>query len=1104
MYKTYLEPLESQAEFQNIAEKLKKNKGILMVSGCVESQKANLAFALSGGKRCVVICENDLKARSFYEDLRFYCPNTYYYPAKDLLFYQADVRSSLLSAERIAAIRGVIADPAASIVLPVPALMDKITPRAVFDASTEVIFPDEELDLAEEAERLTKVGYERVPQVENPGQFSIRGDIFDVWSMTQEMPYRIELFGDTVDGIRSFEPESQRSSETLTEAVIYPATEEAQAKDTLLSYFKGEDSLFVLDDPNRLVDCAHATEDEFRESVENRIRQGTYRAEEVPEIFGAEEIVSILNGLRCVALCALEAAKGTWNVRASFSVTCQAVASYNNSFDFLVQDLMRYEKAGYRAVLLSASRTRAMRLAEDLREAGLHAFYTEDTDRVLLKGEVLVAAGYATRGFEYPVSRFVLISEKDIFGRKRPRKKTKKYTGKRISSFAELSVGDYVVHETHGLGIYRGTVQMKALGVLRDYIKIEYDGSNLYVLATQLDTLQKYAAADTEKKVRLNKLGTQEWNRTKARVETAVHQIARELVLLYAAREKRNGFVYGPDTVWQKEFEELFPYEETEDQLTAIEDVKRDMESKKIMDRLICGDVGYGKTEIALRAAFKAVQENKQVAFLVPTTVLAQQHYNTFTQRMMDFPVRVDLLCRFRTPRQQEKTIADLAKGQVDVVIGTHRLLSKDVKYKDLGLLVIDEEQRFGVTHKEKIKQLRQNVDVLTLTATPIPRTLHMSLVGIRDMSVLEEAPQDRVPVQTYVCEYNEEIVREAICREMARDGQVYYVYNRVADIADVARRIRSLVPEAVVEYADGQMAEAELEKVMVDFINGEIDVLVATTIIESGLDIPNVNTILIQDADRLGLAQLYQLRGRVGRSNRTAYAFLMYRRDKVLREIAEKRLAAIREFTELGAGIKIAMRDLEIRGAGNLLGAEQHGHMDAVGYDLYCKMLSKAVAVEKGEETKEEDFETLVDLPIDAYLPPDYIADQYQKLDAYKRIAMIESDADMDDMTDELIDRFGELPRPARNLLLVADLKAWAHKASITEMKIRDGEVAMAIHPQPAFDPVKLPDVLMHFRGDIKFKRYKTGSFFLMKPKETMEETVKVLKTFSMELAGI
>ena len=640
--------------------------------------------------------------------------------------------------------------------------------------------------------------------------------------------------------------------------------------------------------------------------------------------------------------------------------------------------------------------------------------------------------------------------------------------------------------------------------MIKDYMKIEYSGgSNLYIQATQLDALQKYAGADA-KKPKLNKLGGQEWNKTKTRVRGAVKNIAKELVALYATRQQTDGYPFCEDTVWQREFEEMFPFEETDDQLTAIDAVKQDMEGHKIMDRLVCGDVGYGKTEIAIRAAFKAAQDSKQVVFLVPTTILAQQHYNTFVQRMKDFPVRVDLLCRFRTAAEQRKTVQDLKKGFVDILIGTHRVLSKDVEFKDLGLLIVDEEQRFGVTHKEKIKELKKDVDVLTLTATPIPRTLHMSLIGIRDMSVLEEPPQDRIPIQTYVLEFNEEMVREAISRELARGGQVYYVYNRVNDIMELTNRIAALVPEANVGFAHGQMKERELEKIMYGFINGEIDVLVTTTIIETGLDISNVNTMIIHDADKMGLSQLYQLRGRVGRSNRTAYAFLMYKRDKMLKEIAEKRLHAIREFTELGSGFKIAMRDLELRGAGNLLGAEQHGHMEAVGYDLYCKMLSEAVKEAKGIP-HEEDFETTVDLELDGYIPEKYITNEFQKLDIYKRIAGIENDEEYEDMLEELTDRFGEPPKSVQNLLAVARLKAAAHHAFLVELKQTGNTVKMTLHERAKLNPQGIPDVLKQFQGELNFKM---GSrpYFLFEPRirrrgenisylDRCLEVVKILK---------
>ena len=716
--------------------------------------------------------------------------------------------------------------------------------------------------------------------------------------------------------------------------------------------------------------------------------------------------------------------------------------------------------------------------------------YSEDPFREVQPGEVLTYYGHVAKGFEYPMIRFVVLSETDIFGAEKKKKAKKKlYQGQKIKDFNELKVGDYVVHESHGLGIYKGIEKVEMEGVVKDYIKIEYrDGGNLYVLATGLDVIQKYASAEA-KSPKLNKLGSKEWEKTKTKVRGAVNEVAKDLVELYAARQATEGYRFGKDTVWQREFEEMFPYEETEDQLNAIADTKADMESSKIMDRLVCGDVGYGKTEIAIRAAFKAVQEGKQVVYLVPTTILAQQHYNTFVQRMKDFPVRVELMSRFRTPSEVKKTITDLQKGMVDIVIGTHRVLSQDVKFKDLGLLIIDEEQRFGVAHKEKIKKLKENVDVLTLTATPIPRTLHMSLIGIRDMSVLEEAPEDRLPIQTFVCEYNEELVREAISRELARDGQVYYVYNRVNNIADVAAQIAKLVPEATVAFAHGQMKEHELEKIMYDFINGEIDVLVSTTIIETGLDISNVNTMIIHDSDNMGLSQLYQLRGRVGRSNRTAYAFLMYRRDKMLKEVAEKRLEAIREFTELGSGFKIAMRDLEIRGAGNLLGVRQHGHMEAVGYDMYCKMLNEEVQKLKGGRVI-EDFSTLVDLDVDAFIPPAYIVNEVQKLDIYKRIAAIENVRERDDMKDELLDRFGEIPKSVDNLLRIALIRVAAHKLYLTEIKGKNERIVFTFRPDAAVNPQKIPEILGLYGKDLGFTAYGIPSFTYKYKKTGLVET--------------
>ena len=894
--------------------------------------------------------------------------------------------------------------------------------------------------------------------------------------------------------------ESQRSTENLQEIEIYPATENWKQMETesFLAYFPVKETILFLDEPVRLQESAEIVEKEYFHSLESREEAGI-EADEIPiQVEQTDHTIGKMNKYYGIAFTMLESKCGMFKVRSVYSLQVKTVNPYNSSFELLTRDLKKLKRTGYRVILVSGSRTRAKRLAEDLRDYDLSSFYSEEMERQVNPGEIMVTCGYIAEGYEYPMLKFTVISESDIFGKKKKKKKRKTYEGKKIQEFAELKPGDYVVHENHGLGIYQGIEKVEVDAVTRDYMKISYaDGGILYIPATQMDLIQKYAGADA-KPPKLNKLGTPQWKKTKGQVKKAVQLIAKDLVKLYATRQQTEGYVYGPDTVWQREFEEMFPFEETEDQLRAIEDTKKDMESTKIMDRLICGDVGYGKTEIAIRAAFKAVQEGKQVVYLVPTTILAQQHYNTFIQRFKDFPVRVDLMSRFRTQAQQKKTVEDLKKGLVDIVIGTHRVLSKDVGYKDLGLLIIDEEQRFGVTHKEKIKKLRENIDVLTLTATPIPRTLHMSLIGIRDMSVLEEAPMDRMPIQTYVMEYNDEMVREAIERELARGGQVYYVYNRVENIADLALRVQKLVPDARVSYAHGQMNEHQLEDIMCDFINGDIDVLVSTTIIETGLDIANANTMIIQDADRFGLSQLYQLRGRVGRSNRMAYAFLLYQRDKMLKEVAEKRLAAIREFTDLGSGFKIAMRDLEIRGAGNLLGESQSGHMAAVGYDLYCKMLNEAVSQLKGEK-EEADYTTTIDLDIDAFIPESYIKNEYQKLDIYKRIATIETEEEMDDMTEELIDRFGDLPKKVQQLLHIAALKSLAHSAYITAIEQKGKDYKFILYEKANLDPAKIPALLKKYGNNMIFKAEAVPYFLYQKKgrsgKEKGENVLQMLR---------
>lgn len=1158
--KTFTEPLMGLKEFEDLEAALPKLKGAIQISGCIDAAKPHIIYGVRNGSgNRIIVTFQEQKARELCEEYRFFDSKAAYYPAKDILFYQSDIRGNVLTAERINALKLMAEEKNCTIITTFDGLMNPMPSPEKFIQAVKRIAVGDSVDMEKLLRHLVELGYEKNYQAQTRGEFSVRGGIIDIFPLTEENPFRIELWGDEVDSIRSFDPESQRSIENMEEIHIYPAcelvlteeerkagierilkeaekvsaklrkemrTEEAyriksaaeqiaeeagelcmsagldaylsyfcEERVSLLDYFDVKDTVIFLDEAIRTVERGIATETEFSESMKQRLEKGYILPGQMRELFGYKEILAKISGRKCVSLVALEMKNPHLDFNDRMNIQSKTVNPYNNSFELLVKDLERYKRNGYRVVLLSGSRTRAKRLAEDLMGEGLNVFYSEDFDHEVKPGEIMTGYGKLKKGYEYPMLKFVVISESDIFGGERKKKKRRRlYEGERIASFTDLNIGDYVVHENHGLGIYRGLEKIEVDKVVKDYIKIEYaGGGNLYILATQLELIQKYAGADA-RKPKLNKLGGQEWNRTKTKVRGAVREIAQDLVVLYAQRQSQKGFVYGPDTVWQREFEEMFPFEETEDQELAIAATKADMESTKIMDRLICGDVGYGKTEIAIRAAFKAVQDGKQVAFLVPTTILAQQHYNTFVQRMKDFPVNVELLCRFRSAAEQRKTIENLKKGSVDIVIGTHRLLSKDVSYKSLGLLVIDEEQRFGVTHKEKIKQMKTDVDVLTLTATPIPRTLHMSLIGIRDMSVLEEPPMDRIPIQTYVMEYNEELVREAISRELGRGGQTYYVYNRVREIADVAVKLSELVPEANIAYAHGQMKETELENIMYRFINGEIDVLVSTTIIETGMDISNVNTMIIHDADNMGLSQLYQLRGRVGRSNRTAYAFLMYKRDKMLKEVAEKRLAAIKEYTELGSGFKIAMRDLEIRGAGNLLGAEQHGHMEAVGYDLYCKMLNEAVKEAKGIAV-EEKFDTAIDIDIDAYIPMGYIPNEFQKLDIYKRIAGIENAEEIEEMLEELIDRFGDPPKSVENLLYIARVKSKAHHAYYTEVAQKGDTLQFTLYEKARIDVTKIPEFVTSYGGSLKFTAdAKTPYFTYFLKRNSREKNADVL----------
>lgn len=1142
--KTFYAPLSELAGIEQLKKDFEVTGQPVMISGCIDTQKIHLVHAAVNDYRFrLIITGDEAKAREMQEDSRFFDKSSIYYPAKDFIFYSADVHGNQLAGERLRCIQKIIAaqdnKTNITVITTIDGCVDMLMPLQRYRDNIIHFKNSDIIDTEKLISKLVGIGYTRVPMIDGQGQFAVRGGIIDIFSYTDETPVRIELWDDEIDSIRFFDVESQRSVEKIQTYDVFPATEWILSEDEIdagfekvkdevekqlvtlgndkkkktqqemdacnrlrhayadfertrdyskfilsftdeiegfTDYFPKDETVFVLDEPDRIMERMELISYEYEESMKNRLEGGYVVVSQTKLMRPIAEVYKNMQSSRLMLLSSLDYKPKMLKPADYLRIDARSISSYNNSFEYLADDINKYKRTGYRVVLVCNSRTRAARIVADLEELGTQSYFSEDYDKEIMPGTVMVTYGNIHRGFEYPLIGFVIITENDIFTSRTRKKQKKKYEGRSIAGFNELNVGDYVVHEMHGLGVYKGIEKITVEGVEKDYIKIEYAGnSNLYVLATQLDRLQKYAASDTEKKPKLNKLGSVEWNKTKAKVHGAVEEIAKDLVELYSIRQNQKGYAFGPDTVWQKEFEEMFPYEETDDQLNAIADTKADMESTRIMDRLICGDVGYGKTEVAIRAAFKAVQEGKQVAYLVPTTILAQQHFNTFEQRMKNFPLKVAQLSSFRTNKEIKETLADLKKGFVDVVIGTHRLLSKDVEFKDLGLLIIDEEQRFGVAHKEKIKKLKNNIDVLTLSATPIPRTLHMSLVGIRDMSVLEEPPVDRVPIQTFVTEHNDEMIREAINRELARGGQVYYVYNRVRSIDEAAAHIQELVPQANVAFAHGQMEKRELEKIMVDFINGDIDVLISTTIIETGMDISNVNTMIIEDADKFGLSQLYQLRGRVGRSNRTAYAFLLYRRDRMLTEVAEKRLSAIREFSDFGSGFKIAMKDLEIRGAGNVLGKSQHGHMAAVGYDLYCKMLNEAVNDLKGIKN-EYSFETNVDLSVDAYIPSTYIKSEYQKLDIYKRIAAIESEEELSDMKDELVDRYGSLSIPAVNLLNIALIKSMAHKIGIMEMKgtIEDGpsgcyKTVMKVYPKAEINTEAIPDFIDSFGGAMK-----------------------------------
>lgn len=1044
----------------------------------------------------LIITNNDLRVKEIYEDIQYFSQNNaVIYPSKDIIFYTADVHSLDIVKKRISVIKSILSNEIPIIILSVEALFDRLIKKDIFSSFIMNLTQTQTISLDELINKLLLMGYERTDLVEGQGQFAVRGGIVDIFPITEENAVRIEFWDDEIDNIRIIDAYSQRSIEKIESITILPTKElvyddrqvnlalkkieqeynlvldklnkldledekrnlkenieeviEAlktknrfKSEERFIKYFYEDtvtlfdympkNTIIFWDEIPRIESKAESVLREYEESIKSHIEKGYLLPNQMQMVFNYKDILDIAKNYTQVLLMNIEQPLEDFQIKKVIEFDISSANTFKQRIDLLEKDLKKWKKQNYKIVILSGTRTKGEMLQKEFLSVNIESVFISNLERDLKAGEIVITNGSIQKGFEYKDIKLIVISDKELFGtEKKKRSSKKKRKGSKIESFTDLKVGDYVVHDNYGIGIYRGIEKMFIDGINKDYLKIKFaDDGSLYVPINQMDMIQKYIGAEG-KQPKLNKLGGAEWGKAKARVRGAVKDLAKDLVQLYSKRQASKGFIYSSDTQWQKEFEDMFPYDETEDQLAAIEDVKKDMEAGKVMDRLICGDVGYGKTEVAIRAAFKAIQDGKQVAYLVPTTILAQQHYNTFVQRMKDFPIKISMISRFRTTTQQQKTINELKNGNIDILIGTHRILSKDVVFKDIGLIIIDEEQRFGVLHKERLKKIKENVDVLTLTATPIPRTLHMSLSGIRDMSILEEPPQERQPVQTYVMRYDSIFVKDAILRELGRGGQVFYLHNRIRNISEVAGKLKTLVPEARITFAHGQMSERELEKVMMDYVDKQIDVLVCTTIIETGLDISNANTIIVQDADRMGLAQLYQLRGRVGRSNRIGYAYFMYQKDKVLAEVAEKRLQAIKEFTEFGSGFKIAMRDLEIRGAGNLLGAEQHGHMDTVGYDMYCKILNETIKQLQGINSEEE-FETSIDININAYIPSEYIENEEQKLEIYKKISSIKTYEDFLDVQEEIEDRYGDIPTSVQNLLDIALIKSQAHSINI------------------------------------------------------------------------
>ncbi len=1082
--------LKNSPEYNGILKAVSEREGNIQVNGLVQASKINIAYSIykDTSKQMLYVTNTEYEAKKVYEEFSAYLKGKVeFLSSNEILFYSLDARDRKIDARRLKTYFSLFKKEKVIVVTSMEALVRKYVPKKIIMDNVFDLKISQTMDIKELANKLVYLGYQRVNKVEGFGQFSIRGGIVDIFTLLYDYPVRLEFFDDEIDSIRQFDIYTQKSIDKMKKVTVTPSREFIYPEDvtegienikreitdftdddvlrnieriqnkeyfdglenyveylfgdkteSLVEYFN-KDAIVIVDDISHCKERYRNIVSEFKDNYTLNLERGLALKKQGELLFELQDIIQRLGKRVGIFNSLLAKSRNDINVKNTFNIDAREISGFSGRLEMFVEEVKTLRHAGYKLIIATGTSDRAKKINTMLLENGIDSIYTSKRNIEIEKSQVLVLAANIGAGFQYPKLKFQVITDKEIVGANKSgikkRKKKKQKNSAKIESFLELKLGDYVVHENSGIGKYTGINQVSVGGIKKDYLKIVYQGGdNLYVPIDQMDKVQKYVGGDVEK-VKLNKLGGTEWTKAKRKVKKEIDDMTKDLIELYAKRESRKGYKFSKDTTWQKEFEDKFPFQETEDQLKAIKETKKDMESSKVMDRLVCGDVGYGKTEVAIRAVFKAVTDGKQVAVLVPTTILAQQHFNTFTERFDGYPIRVEVLSRFRTAKEQKEIIEDAKKGLVDVLIGTHRIVSKDINMPRLGLVVVDEEQRFGVKHKESLKNIKANVDVLTLSATPIPRTLHMSLSGIRDMSIIEEPPQERYPVMTYVIEARDSIIQDEIHRELARGGQVFFVYNRVEGIAEMAARIKRLVPDAQVGVAHGRMSSKELEDTILSFLSKKYDVLVCTTIIETGMDIANANTMIIYDADKMGLAQLYQLRGRVGRSSRQGYAYLMYEKNKVLSEVAEKRLKSIKEFTEFGSGFKIAMRDLEIRGAGDVLGAQQHGHMAVIGYELYVKMLNEAICKIKGEEII-EDIDVEINLSVSAYISSDYISDEITKLEMYKKIATIDSKEDMYEMQEELEDRFSDIPKETQALLNVAYIKSLCKRLKIDKVK--------------------------------------------------------------------